>query len=124
MSTTVEVDDRFAAPAAKTFDPRFVGRISPAFNLALFGFSACLGLGRYLSLLSDKAAGYGVGAFLWAASWSIVLDMCRCAVVLAVTASFLQIFWRRFVASVTAIRPIDYQEALAIVLMLGILFGR
>jgi len=54
---------------------------------------------------------------------SVGLDLVRFTVVLGITAFFVGEFWRRFIAAVAAVRPITYEEAVAIVLMVGILFG-
>ena len=114
MASANPIDDRFEVRTpAKAWD----SRISLGFNAALFGFQAVKGIGPFL--VSDRAKGPPVGIFI-----SVVLDALWVLMLAAVAALFVQVFWRRFLASVAAIRPIDYQEALAIVLMLGLLFGR
>lgn len=117
MSTTFATDDRFETnPTAKPWDPKFTPRISVGFNAALFGFESLLGLGQFL--ISGRGNLFsGPGILI-----STLLDLIRVLFVVLVTAYFLMIFWRRFLASISPIRPIDYQEAVAIVLMLAILF--
>ena len=53
-----------------------------------------------------------------------LLDAVRFLAVALITAWFVQAFWRRLISSVFAVRYIGFQEALAIVLMLGVLFAR
>ncbi len=117
MSTAFATDDRFeASSATKTWDRKFEPRISVGFNVALFTFQTLLGLGQFL--ISGRGQGFsGPGIVV-----STLLDLMRVMVVVFITAYFLQIFWRRFIASISTTRSIDYQESLAIILMLGILF--
>jgi hypothetical protein len=92
--------------------------ITPGFNLALFAFSAFLGLFQFL-FLSDRARDYPAAALVL----SSTLDLARFAVVALITAAFVREFWRRLIAQIAPVRPIDFQEALAIVLMAAILLG-
>jgi len=93
--------------------------ITPGFNLALFACSAFWGLFQFL-FLSERARGYPISGLIL----SSTLDLVRFLVVALITAAFVQAFWRRLVAQIAPVRPIDFQEALAIVLMASILFGR
>jgi hypothetical protein len=104
------------SPASISWDvPR---GITPGFNLALFAYSAFWGLFQFL-FLSDRARGHPAAAVIL----SSTLDLARFVVVALITAAFVRAFWRRLVAQVAPVRPIDFQEALAIVLMASILFG-
>jgi len=94
------------------------GRITPGFNLALFAFHAVMGFLRF-AIGSEKAKGLSWEGLLL----SSTLDVGRFAVVVLISAYFLQAFWRRLVSSLVAVRSITYQEAIAIILMLGILLG-
>ena len=115
MSTTFQTDDRLAGFApAKASGPFAWGR----FNAALLTWQFATGLATFLT--SDRARhAPWAGLFL-----STTLDFTSRMVVLGVTAGFLAVFWGRFVATVAATRPISYGEALAAVLMIGLLFGR
>jgi len=96
-----------------------MSRINPRFNVALFAFNAALGLFQFL-VASANAWGISAGGLLA----TTLLDLARYAVVLLITAAFLAAFWRRLICSLAPIRPIDYQEAIAVVLMIGVLFNR
>lgn len=88
-------------------------------NVALFAFNAALGLFQFL-VASPNARGINAGGLIA----TTLLDLARYAVILLITAAFLDAFWRRLVGSLAPIRPIDYQEAIAVVLMIGVLFNR
>ena len=101
------------ARSARPSQPFFWER----FNLALFAFHALMGLLNFA--MSGKAHEVPwTGIFL-----STALDLVRYLVFLLITAYFVAVFWRQLVASVAAVRPISFQEAVAVVLMVGILFG-
>lgn len=89
--------------------------ITPKFNVALFLFSAVLGLFRFL--LSDKAEGVPIEGLVM----TTAIDMVRFIVVLFITAYFLREFWNRLVVQLLGLRAVTKQEAIAFILLLGIL---
>ncbi|APW59547.1 hypothetical protein [Paludisphaera borealis] len=91
--------------------------ITPGFNLALFAYSTLWGLFQFL-FLSEKAQNFPVAGLIL----SSALDFVRFTVLMLISAGFVQAFWRRLVAQIAPVRPIDFQEALAIVLIISILF--
>lgn len=103
----------FAADAA--FDksaPRPFGRVTPPFNIALFAFLAFRGLLAFL-MTSPRVGGASIEGLVL----SSLLDLMRFAAALLLSAVFLKAFWGRFISSVWSLRPIDYNEAIAILLM-------
>jgi|GEM_PF-1315318 len=92
--------------------------VTPGFNVALFVFSSALGIFKFLA--SEKPKELPLGGLLAL----FTLDGIRFLTVVLITAGFLAAFWRRLVSSLFPVRPLNYQEAIAIVLMLDILFGR
>lgn len=105
--------------SAEAINWRAPGGITAGFNLALLSYSALRGLFGFL-VLSDAGGRYPLAGLVVSSS----LDLVRFLVVALVTAGFLQAFWSRLITSIAPVRPLDFQEALAIVLMLSILFGR
>ncbi|HCS55721.1 hypothetical protein [uncultured Rubinisphaera sp.] len=91
-------------------------RITPQFNIALFAFSAALGILNYL--LSGNASGFPASSVVL----SIGLDALRFILVAGITAYFIKEVWRRIVSNLWSVRPLSYQEAIAVVLTVGILF--
>jgi hypothetical protein len=48
----------------------------------------------------------------------------RYTVMLLIGSFFIKEFWRRLISNILPVRAINYQEAVAIFLMLGLLFSR
>jgi hypothetical protein len=95
-----------------------VGRgITPGFNLALFAYASLSGLFRFF------LSGQVQNATMEGLVLSIGLDFVRVLVTLTIAAAFLQAFWGRLITSIAPVRPLDFQEAVAVVLMTSILFG-
>ncbi len=92
--------------------------ITLGFNLALLAYSALRGLFGFL-VLSGNLGRYPLAGLVLSSS----LDLVRFVVVALISAGFLQAFWRRLVTSIAPVRPLDFQEALAIVMMTSILLG-
>jgi len=91
-------------------------RITPEFNIALFAVSAALGIVNFL--FSGDASGYpATGVVL-----SIGLDALRFIFAVMITAYFIKEVWRRLISNLWSVRPLTYQEALAVVLIAGLLF--
>lgn len=87
------------------------------FILALFAYSSLWGLFQFL--MSERAR----NATFEGLVLSCGLDLVRVVVMLLITAGFLQAFWCRLITSIAPVRPLDFQEAVAIVLMVSVLFG-
>jgi len=92
-------------------------RITVGFNIAMFAF---LGITGFLGFLvqSEKAGGVPLAGLVLTTG----IDMTRYLVVLLVTAFFLREFWARLISALWRIRQITCHEAIAIVLMIGMLF--
>ena len=99
-------------------NPASTNRITGRFNVAVFVFCAVLGIFSFL-LHSDKAKDVPVEGLVL----SIGLDAMRYLVVVLVSALIVRAFWDRFVSDIFSLRAINYQEAIAIVLMSSVLFG-
>ncbi len=109
----------FAADVA--FDksaPSPFGRVGPLFNLALFTFLALKGLIVFLATSPRAQTASPAGLVL-----SSLADFLLVATMVLISAVFLRAFWRRFVSSVWPLRPITYNEAIAILLMASLLFS-
>ena len=110
-------------------NPEFVGRTKPAhdprplppffwagFNLGLLAWHSLLSLGRAV-----------VAGTLRELSWQFVAldraaELIQYGIMILITAWFVALFWRHFVASVFPVRPIRFAEAIGLVLILGTLF--
>ena len=108
--------------------PESVGRIEPTgrprplspyfwvkFNLGLLTWHAFLSMGRSL-----------VAGTFRELPWRFVLldrvaELIQYGIMILVTAWFVAIFWRHFVASVFPVRPIRVAEAIGLVLVLNTL---
>jgi hypothetical protein len=99
-------------------DQSDAGRITMRFNLALFAFCAAVGVINFL-VSSDKAKGVPLEGLVL----SIALDALLVAAVILIAACFAKEFWNRLISSLFSIRPINYQEAISIVLLVSILFA-
>jgi hypothetical protein len=93
-------------------------RIDARFNVALFGFLAMMGVGRFLLTASVARESSLPGIAL-----SVLLDAVRFLAVVLISAAFLREFWGRLVASLFPVRAIDYGEAVAVLLMAALIFG-
>ncbi|ODT99786.1 MAG: hypothetical protein ABS79_04095 [Planctomycetes bacterium SCN 63-9] len=93
-------------------------RITAGFNVALLAFQAVTGFVTFLA--SDRARAFPLAGILLTS----FIDLIRLIVVMMLIAWFVREFWQRLITSLVPIRPIDFQEALAIVLMFGLLLGR
>ncbi|WP_417379271.1 hypothetical protein [Gimesia sp.] len=87
-------------------------RITPQFNLALFAFNALAGIIK-LGLLAKM----GLGGLILTSFLDAVLTIC----ILLIVAWFLKEFWSRLISNLFSLRNIDYQEAIAIVLVMSML---
>jgi len=118
MSRSHDVAD-FAAPGTYVkIVPNTHRHITPAFNLALFAFVAFKGLIGFL--LTSTVA--GVASFEGLLLTSL-LDLIRMVAIVLISAAFLKAFWGRLVSPLGSIRPISYGEAMAILLMISLVFG-
>jgi hypothetical protein len=91
-------------------------RITTGFNVALFMFSAIMGI--LLFLASGKANNVSVEGVIL----STIVDSVRFVAMLLISAYFLKEFWERLISNLFPVRAITYAEAIAIGLMFGILF--
>ena len=87
-------------------------RITPKFNLALFAFNALAGIIKF-----SLVAKVGLGGLVLTSFLDAVLTIC----ILLIIAWFLKEFWLRLISDLFSLRNIDYQEAIAIVLVLSML---
>ncbi len=92
-------------------------RITTEFNIALLAFASVYGVIRFLA--SDKVKGMSVDGIIL----GTVVDFARVLICLFIAAYFVKEFWGRLIADVWKLRPLEYKEAIAIVLMFGLLFG-
>ena len=86
------------------------------FNLGLLAWHALLSLGRAV-----------VAGTLRELSWQFVVldrvaELTQYGVMILITAWFVTLFWRHFIASVFPVRPIRFAEAIGLVLILETLF--
>jgi len=87
-------------------------RITPKFNLALFAFNALAGIIKF-----SLVAKVGLGGLILTSFLDAVLTIC----ILLLVAWFFKEFWIRLLSDLFSLRNIDYQEAIAIVLVLSML---
>jgi hypothetical protein len=122
VNVSTEVGDQKATiqPEFQSHDDtwKLPGRVTFGFNAALFAFLAITSFLQFLA--SDRAPLFPLDGLIL----TTLLDAVRFLAVALITAWFVQAFWRRLISSVFAVRYIGFQEALAIVLMLGVLFAR
>ena len=114
----MEPGESTGAKSAEPLDWRSRERITLGFNLALLSYSALRGVFSFL-ILSGNYGRYPIGGLVVSSS----LDLVRFVLVSLITAGFLEAFWSRLVTSIAPVRPLDFQEAFAIVMMTSILFG-
>jgi hypothetical protein len=91
--------------------------ITTAFNLAMFAYMVVLGILQFL-VASEKAMGVPLPGLIVTS----LIDLARYVAVLLITSALLREFWRRLVSPLFEVRSIAFREALAIVLMISILF--
>jgi hypothetical protein len=92
--------------------------ITIEFNILLFVFLAIVGV--ILFALSDRAKNLSLEGVIFVSA----IDAVRYTVMLLIGSFFIKEFWRRLISNILPVRAIDYQEAVAIFLMLGLLFSR
>jgi len=123
MSRSDDIADFAADGTFEKIDPRSRGRITPAFNAALFAFVAVKGL--FVFLLTPSAMGRPPISFIRLDQllFNSAADLIRIGVLVLIAAIFLNEFWRRLVSPLGSLRPIDYNESIAILLMAAVVFG-
>jgi hypothetical protein len=102
---------------AEQDSPRVPGGITTGFNVTMIMYLAIPGIWNFM-FLSEKAKGVPLEGLIV----SCALDVVRFLAALLITALILEAFWHRLIAPLFTIRPITYQEAIAVVLMISILF--
>lgn len=90
--------------------------ITASFNIGLFLFAVFLSGFEYIMTSDEARNAHPVGLIM-----SIVFDACIVLPVLVIVAALFKAFWDRLVSNIANLREMDYQEALAVVLMLNIL---
>jgi hypothetical protein len=88
------------------------------FNAAVFVFGSLLGIFNFL-LHSDKTKNVPIEGLVM----SVGLDAVRYIVVLLISALIIQVFWNRLISDLFPVRAINYQEAIAVVLVPSVVFG-
>lgn len=123
MSRAQDIADFAAEGTYVKVVPKSHRHITPAFNVALFAFLALKGLLGFL--LTGPANGRPPLAFFSVEGvlLSTLLDLIRMGVVILISAAFLKAFWERLVSPLGSLRPIRYGEAMAILLMIALVFG-
>ncbi len=89
-------------------------KITPKFNIALFLFTALVGFIKFEALPRVSLGGLILTSFI---------DVIFNIGILLVFAWFLKEFWHRLLSDLFQIRNINYQEAIAIVLILSIVLN-
>jgi hypothetical protein len=119
MTPILKADDRLAAELSEKTHPSHNGpRITWRFNLGLLAFESILGILKF-SIFSGRFYGTSPLEILFSSS----LDLFRVVILVSLSAWFVKAFWTRFVSSVAGLGPIFYREAVAVVLMIRLLFG-
>ncbi|EMI46608.1 hypothetical protein [Rhodopirellula sp. SWK7] len=90
-------------------------KITIRFNVMLILFSTCYGIFNFA--LSDAAKGISLEGIILTS----LVDMVRFLVVMFLVAYFVREFWNRLIADIFAIRMLEYREAIAIVVVMGII---
>jgi hypothetical protein len=93
-------------------------RITWSFNLLVFALQSAYGVFRFVFVSGNASKMDATGILI-----NVSLDLVRVVTLLLVSAYLLKEFWGRLVPSLAGLRPISFCEAVAIVLMIGILFG-
>ncbi|WP_165245473.1 hypothetical protein [Paludisphaera soli] len=114
MSRAIDLDFEPASKPPVVYHRGLTAR----FNVALFAFLALMGLGRFLLTASVAREAAFAGIAL-----SALLDAARFLAVVLISAAFLREFWGRLVASLFPVRAINYDEAVAMLLMAALVFG-
>ncbi|WP_422923591.1 hypothetical protein [Singulisphaera sp. PoT] len=92
--------------------------ITAGFNVSLFAVISVMGILDFAA--SNRAHGISILGLIVTSA----IDAVRYLAVVLITAAFVASFWRRFVSTLYSVRPITFQEAMAIVLMAGLVLGR
>jgi hypothetical protein len=107
--------DRKEPPMSNQIDQNHITR---GFNIAVFAICAAIGIFTFLaSHVTDSHASI-TGLFLISGA-----DSLRYLAVALIAALVVRVFWNRLVANLFAVRSINYAEALAVVLVKGLLFS-
>lgn len=115
MARAVDLDFE---PGSKDAFGKSQGRITARFNVALFAFLGLMGFVRFLLVASFAQKSTFAGLLL-----SGLLDAARFLAVVLISSAFLKEFWGRLVTSLFPIRAINYEEAVAILLMASLIVG-
>ncbi len=117
MATMLDAEDRVVGPEKEAGDPR--SRITWGFNAGLFGFQAAIGFLLFV-LTSGRAGGVSLPGLIFSTS----LDAIRYGSIVLLAACFVGAFWRKFAIPVFGVRDIAYREAVAVILILGLIATR
>jgi hypothetical protein len=93
-------------------------RITQEFNVAVFIFGAVMGIFKFL-VHYENTKNVPVEGIVF----SIGLDVVRYLVVLLISALIIKAFWNRLISDVFSLRAINYQEAIAVILVPCVLFA-
>jgi len=107
------VADREETPMSSQVDRN---RITSGFNVAVFALCAAIGTFTFLVSSTRTSNASLIGLFLISGA-----DALRYLVVVLISALVVRVFWNRLVSNLFAIRPINYVEAVAIVLVKGLI---
>jgi hypothetical protein len=97
-------------------------RITKIFNAVLFLYLLFVSLMGYLFDPESHKRVPWDDVYTWSPSFAIIAAFCMGLFLIFWGAAVVKIFWNRFIADVFKIRTINYDEALAISLMLTIFF--
>ncbi|QDT52279.1 hypothetical protein Pan44_02880 [Caulifigura coniformis] len=89
-------------------------RITLGFNVLMIAYLSALGFFKFAFSGSIRTVPFE-GLIL-----TTLLDLVRYLVVLVISTWFLREFWFRLVSPMFRIRPVEFQEAMAILLMLAV----
>jgi len=92
-------------------------RITTRFNALLIAYLSAQGMLAFA--ISARAKGVSIDGIVM----STLLDFVRYMVVLLISTWFLREFWFRLISPMFRIRPIEFREAMAILLMLAVMRG-
>jgi hypothetical protein len=91
-------------------------RITRGFNVAVFALCATIGTFTFLATTALTSSRSIAGLFLISGA-----DSLRYLAIVLIAAFVVRAFWNRLVANVFAVRSINYAEAVAVVLVKGLL---
>jgi len=92
--------------------------ITVEFNVLLFVFLAIVGVALFA--LSDRAKGLSFEGVMFVSA----IDAVRYTVMLLIGSFIVKEFWGRLISNLFPVRAINYREAVAILLICGLFFGR